>query len=110
MRKPAPLPAQALDHGTGYLLAAAVCRALSDGIASANLSLARTARLLVELGSSRQEIPEGKDEKKILEKTVTAWGPVMQVPCPGAIEGYEVRWREQAGPLGRHEPRWADES
>ncbi len=49
--RPTPLPAQALDHGTGYLIAAAACRALSDGHACARLSLARTARLLVELGT-----------------------------------------------------------
>src|SRR5512144_772368 len=48
---PTPLPAQALDHGTGYLIAAAVFRGLTDGRASAWLSLARTARLLTDLGT-----------------------------------------------------------
>src|SRR5690606_12695692 len=32
--RPTPLPAQALDHGTGYLLAAAVCRALATSVES----------------------------------------------------------------------------
>ncbi|MEU4481269.1 CoA transferase [Micromonospora sp. NPDC023966] len=55
---PGVLPAQALDHGTGYLLAAAVLRALAlragDGGAwTAELSLARTARWL------RHELPAG---------------------------------------------------
>lgn len=27
--RPVPLPAQALDHGAGYLLAAGICRALT---------------------------------------------------------------------------------
>ncbi|KAB1901422.1 hypothetical protein F8274_30620, partial [Micromonospora sp. AMSO31t] len=45
---PGVLPAQALDHGTGYLLAAAVLRALArraheGGAWTAELSLARTA-------------------------------------------------------------------
>jgi hypothetical protein len=31
---------------------------------------------------------------------------VRQVPCPGHIDNHEVRWRENAGPLGRHSPRW----
>jgi hypothetical protein len=51
--RPVPLPAQALDHATGYLLAAGVCRALCDLRAgrttSIRASLARTAQLLVEL-------------------------------------------------------------
>ncbi|MFC0033093.1 CoA transferase [Micromonospora chaiyaphumensis] len=55
---PGVLPAQALDHGAGYLLAAAVLRALArrarDGGAwTAELSLARTARWL------RHELPAG---------------------------------------------------
>ena len=51
-RRPVPLPVQALDHATGYLMAAAVLRALrrrqaSGQIFSARLSLARTGALLV---------------------------------------------------------------
>lgn len=49
---PGALPAQALDHGTGYLLAAAVLRALTEqsrtgGSHLATLALARTARWLM---------------------------------------------------------------
>ena len=106
---PKPLPAQALDHGTGYLVAAAVCRALTDGRSSARLSLARTARLLVELGTGgNPEAPWLSDTDALLESSDTAWGPVRQVPCPARIEGYDVRWRETAGPLGRHTPRWTE--
>jgi hypothetical protein len=51
--KPVPLPVQALDHATGYLMAAAVVRALiarlNDGrTLHARLSLARTALLLTD--------------------------------------------------------------
>ncbi len=107
--RPTPLPAQALDHGTGYLIAAAVCRALTDGRASALLSLARTARLLAELGTDGDpDAPELGDTDGLLERSDTAWGPVRHVPCPGRIEGYEARWREPAGPLGRHPPRWIE--
>ncbi|NEA87180.1 CoA transferase, partial [Streptomyces sp. SID14436] len=47
--RPGALPAQALDHGTGYLLAAAVLRALTDrsdtgGSRSVRVALARTAQ------------------------------------------------------------------
>lgn len=51
--EPGALPAQALDHGTGYLLAAAVLRALTeqsyDGYGRCvRLALARTARWLTD--------------------------------------------------------------
>jgi hypothetical protein len=105
--RPTPLPAQALDHGTGYLIAAAVCRGLTDGCRNARLSLARTAQLLVELGTDGDPHAAGaQDADDILESADTAWGRVRQVPCPGRIEGYEIRWREPAGPLGRHPARW----
>jgi CoA-transferase family III len=50
--RPTPLPVQALDHATGYLMAAAVVRGLTQRIATgrgfeARASLARTAQLLV---------------------------------------------------------------
>ena len=106
---PKPLPAQALDHGTGYLVAAAVCRALTDGRSSARLSLARTARMLVELGTDGDpEAPAISDADALLETSATAWGPVRQVSCPARIEGYKIRWREVAGPPGRHPPRWIE--
>ncbi|MFE9839733.1 CoA transferase [Streptomyces sp. NPDC005551] len=49
--RPGALPAQALDHGTGYLLAAAVLRSLTEqsregGTRLVRLSLARTAQWL----------------------------------------------------------------
>ncbi len=52
--KPTPMPAQALDHGTGYLIAATVLRGLTlrleQGQAlNGRLSLARTAESLFEL-------------------------------------------------------------
>ncbi|MFE1298155.1 CoA transferase [Streptomyces sp. NPDC058731] len=50
--QPGALPAQALDHGTGYLLAAAVLRALTEqtrdgGSRCVRLALARTAAWLI---------------------------------------------------------------
>lgn len=51
--RPGALPAQALDHGTGYLLAAAVLRALTEqsydgGSRFVRLALARTAAWLTD--------------------------------------------------------------
>ncbi|MFJ8502381.1 CoA transferase [Streptomyces avermitilis] len=52
-QEPGALPAQALDHGTGYLLAAAVLRSLTEQLADGEtrfvrLALARTAGWLLE--------------------------------------------------------------
>ncbi len=105
--KPTPLPAQALDHATGYLVAAAACRALSGGGALARLSLARTARRLVDLGTGGDPGAPGLgDVSDLLETTQTEWGSAKQVRCAGRIEGFEVRWPVLPGPLGRHEPAW----
>jgi hypothetical protein len=106
--RPVPLPAQALDHATGYLVAAAACRGLADGCANARLSLARTARLLVELGADGDVAAPGlRDVDALLEPADTAWGPVRHVRCPGHIEGCEARWRERAGELGSHAAHWS---
>ncbi|NUT19622.1 MAG: hypothetical protein HOV77_10575 [Hamadaea sp.] len=57
--RPGVLPAQALDHGTGYLLAAAVLRALAAQVSTgtghvAELCLARTSKWLLELPAREQ--------------------------------------------------------
>ncbi|MGQ4404173.1 CoA transferase [Streptomyces hayashii] len=65
--RPGALPAQALDHGTGYLLAAAVLRALTEqshegGSRYVRLALARTAAWLG--GGARMGEVEGKGTAK----------------------------------------------
>ncbi|MFI6036705.1 CoA transferase [Streptomyces sp. NPDC051315] len=61
--RPGALPAQALDHGTGYLLAAAVLRALTEQSAEGygrvvRVALARTAAWLTE--GARRDPGEGE--------------------------------------------------
>jgi hypothetical protein len=105
--KPTPLPAQALDYATGYLVAAAVCRALVERTARTRLALARTAKLLVDLGEGGDPgAPALGDASDLLEVSETGFGPVKQVRCPAAIEGFQVRWPQPAGPLGRHPAHW----
>ncbi|MBV8031637.1 MAG: acyl-CoA transferase, partial [Betaproteobacteria bacterium] len=93
-------------HGTGYLVAAAACRALSGRRESARLSLARTATLLVQLGLDGDRAMPAFGKPDFLLPAETEWGPVRQVPAAGRIDGFEVKWRTRAGPLGRHTPRW----
>lgn len=114
--RPTPLPAQALDHATGYLAAAAACRALTDGQArgggaEVRLSLARTAELLWSFGTPGD--PHGPkltpaDAAHYLERCDTPWGPLERVGCPGALEGFTPRWTLPPGPLGVDPPRFAD--
>jgi hypothetical protein len=114
--KPVPLPVQALDHGCGYLVAAAVGRALTRRLADSvvhrvRVSLIGTANLLwslprpADLGE-QPSMPKPSDFR--LVETHTAWGPAHRVPLPGEIAGVDPEWRVEAGPLGRHQPSWAD--
>jgi hypothetical protein len=113
--RPHPLPAQALDHATGFLLAAGVCRALTarlDGTATTvRTSLARTAALLSSLGESvdpRTPAPTADDVAPWLEEVPTRWGPLRRVRQPGGIAGLAPVRGTEPGPLGSHVPEWCD--
>jgi hypothetical protein len=112
--RPVPLPVQALDHATGYLLAAAVGRALTvrltrQAVSRIWASLTGTANLLWSLprpaGRAGQP-PMPRREDIPLVPTRTAWGPAARVPLPGAIDGVTAALVVEAGPLGRHQPAW----
>jgi hypothetical protein len=112
--RPVPLPAQALDHATGYLLAAAVCRAvlaLRGGRAtSVRASLARTAKLLIDMGEGEDPFapqPGAREVAPWLETVPTAWGPLRRLRVPGEIAGVAPTRGPEPGPLGVHAPRWA---
>ncbi len=113
--QPGPLPAQALDHGTGYLLAAGVCRALALGqrdgeAATVRASLVGTANVLVAgpAGDLDRPAPTWPDE--VFVDVDTAWGPARRVRCPGTIGGRQASWSRPAGPLGRDEPAFGGAS
>jgi hypothetical protein len=42
-----------------------------------------------------------------MEAIATAWGPARAVPIAGRIEGVRPGLPIEAGPLGRHAPRWS---
>jgi hypothetical protein len=113
--KPHPLPAQALDHGTGYLAAAAVCRAVSRRVAEGtvsdvHLSLARTARFLMEQGDDgdpRAPDLTAEDAAPYREDVATPWGAVRRVRCPGRVDGSSPGLAIPPGPLGSDPPRFS---
>ncbi|MGY2291906.1 CoA transferase [Pseudomonas sp. SDO528_S397] len=111
--KPVPLPLQALDHATGYLMAAAAIQALSQRLksgcgGSAMLSLARTAKLLVDAGQVAEQPPlraeAPADQGLLVEQT--CWGPAHRLLAPLTISGTPLQWQLPAGELGSHRPQW----
>ena len=110
--KPTPLPVQALDHATGYLMAASVIRLLAERLrsgrgGSARLSLARTAKLLVEHGAGTDEAlrPENpQDQSSLVEQT--PWGPAHRLQAPLRIAGTPLQWALPATELGSHPAQW----
>jgi hypothetical protein len=110
--KPTPLPVQALDHATGYLMAASAIRLLaqrlSDGTGgSARLSLARTAKLLIEHGPGPDESLRGEDQQDLgtlVEQT--SWGPAHRLQVPLKITATPLQWALPATELGSHPAQW----
>ena len=111
--KPVPLPVQALDHATGYLMAASAIRALGERLksgrgGSARLSLARTAKWLVESGQVPEQpalrAEDSSDQGVVVEQT--AWGQAHRLLAPLSISGTPLQWDLPAGELGAHRPQW----
>lgn len=110
--KPTPLPVQALDHATGYLMAASALRLLTARLAngrggSARLSLARTAKLLIEHGPGMLDplrAEDALDQDPAIEQT--AWGPARRLRVPVQISGTAVQWNWPAAELGSHQAQW----
>ncbi|MEU7527625.1 CoA transferase [Saccharothrix sp. NPDC042600] len=101
--RPGVLPAQALDHGTGYLVAAAVLRALADGGGRhVRLSLAGTASwLLHDLRPAEVGGRAGHDAGDWVETIDSPYGELRHVRPPVHYEGAPRTW---AGPP----TRWGD--
>ena len=111
--KPVPLPAQALDHATGYLMAAAAIRGISQRLATgevmrSRLSLARMARLLTEAGPQEYRsafaLETEDDQASLIEKTF--WGEARRLKPPVEIAGSAMAWDRPAAPLGSAPARW----
>ncbi|WP_145152399.1 CoA transferase [Pseudomonas oryzihabitans] len=112
--QPVPLPVQALDHATGYLMAAAALRGLAlrrrEGRAmTARLSLARTAMLLTERpGASGGTTYGGPEEGDYGEtQELTAWGPALRLRAPLRIGEVELQWQRPATRLGSATADWS---
>ncbi|OVZ54771.1 acyl-CoA transferase [Pigmentiphaga sp. NML080357] len=111
--RPAPLPVQALDHATGYIMAAAAARGLAERLRSgaggeARTSLARTAALLVQ-GKAPADTAALAAETRddcTMPSEMTAWGRARRVKAPVEIAGAAMAWNLPAGPLGASPATW----
>jgi hypothetical protein len=105
--RPTPLPVQALDHATGYLMAAAVVRGLTRRITTgrgceARTSLAKVAAFLSGApvhSASGPLRPKGADDFQT-EVEVTSWGPALRLKPPLVVEGAPMKWDRPAAALG----------
>ncbi|CAB3695241.1 MAG: CoA transferase [Achromobacter sp.] len=114
--RPVPLPCQAIDHATGYLMATAALRGLTERLAtgaggSARASLARTAKLLVAHrgmleGGPALAAETAADWSAAIEET--SWGPARRVRPPMRIEGTPESWDYPASALGSSDATWRD--
>lgn len=117
--RPVPLPVQALDQATGYLMAAAVVRSVvwritENRATTARLSLARTAQSLIELPRTTITaitaieadglVTSSADFSASLEQT--EWGPAKRCKSPVSVNGVGQAWRHPASRLGSAEPCW----
>ena len=110
---PTPLPVQALDHATGYFMAAAILNSLTQAtrgqLRNARLSLARTAILLMQNPQTALGVlalqPENSDFSADIE--TTPWGPARRLAPALKIEGSPMRWNTPAAELGSSAASWA---
>ncbi len=135
--EPGALPCQLLDHGTGYLAAAAAMDGLRrqadiGGTHIRGLSLARTAGWLT--AGSATAAPRGtaapaprnpgparrdpataealdpdptRDRPACLVDLDSAQGAVRVVAPPGSIDGVPLRWRRPLTGYGADPPTWS---
>jgi CoA-transferase family III len=109
--RPGALPCQLLDHGTGYLCAAAALRGLAaqearGGTHARELGLARTAHWL--LSQERRAAAAGSDgvDPAWLATIDSADGPVTVVRPPGQLDGQVLAWPPALTRYGSDPPAW----
>jgi crotonobetainyl-CoA:carnitine CoA-transferase CaiB-like acyl-CoA transferase len=121
--RPGSLPCQLLDHGTGYLSAAAVLdglhrQSMRGGTHIRRLSLARTAAWLTEsLGAGARSafaengsppVPASSpSEPRWLVEVDSADGPVTAVAPPGMLDDRPLHWPSRLHRYGNDPPTWS---
>jgi len=112
---PKELPAQMLDHATGYLMAfgAMMGRARQSregGSWHVRVSLAQTGRWLWNLGrvadGLKTEDLKGDEVTPFLEEAASGFGPLRAVSHSAVLSKTPAFWARPAMPLGSHPAQW----
>jgi hypothetical protein len=112
---PKELPAQMLDHATGYLMAfgammAKARQAREGGSWHVRVSLAQTGRWLWNLGrvadGFKTEDLKGETVKPLVEEIPSGFGPLRSVTHAAKLSKTPAFWARPAMPLGSHKPQW----
>lgn len=111
---PKPLPAQVLDHATGYLIAFAAMTALlrrsrEGGAWHVRASLAQTGYWLRSLGrvdGLGAKDPARDDVVDCLEESDSGFGRLSAVRHPALLSETPAHWARPSVPLGTHTPEW----
>jgi crotonobetainyl-CoA:carnitine CoA-transferase CaiB-like acyl-CoA transferase len=112
--EPRALPAQALDHATGHLMAFAAMAALArraeeGGSWHVRASLAQTAHWLRRLGridGTACPDPKFEDVRDRLEETASGFGRLTAVRHAAVMDETPPHWVRPSVPLGTHAPAW----
>jgi len=112
---PKELPAQMLDHATGYLMAfgammAKARQSREGGSWHVQVSLAQTGRWLWNLGRvadgfKTEDLP-GEAVKPFVEEMPSGFGPLRAVSHSATLSKTPAFWARPAMPLGSHPPQW----
>jgi hypothetical protein len=112
---PKELPAQMLDHATGYLMAfgammAKARQSCEGGSWHVRVSLAQTGRWLWNLGRVADgfviEDLKGEVIKPFVEEMPSGFGPLRSVTHAAILSKTPAFWARPAMPLGSHDPQW----
>ena len=113
---PKELPAQMLDHATGYLMAfgammAKARQAREGGSWHVRVSLAQTGRWLWNLGRlegglNTPDLTGEAVHAAFMETVSSGFGTLTAVRHSAVLSTTPARWSRPAMPLGSHPPQW----
>ena len=112
---PKELPAQMLDHATGYFMAfgammAKARQAREGGSWHVRVSLAQTGRWLWNLGritdAIKTEDLKGKTVMPLIEEVPSGFGALRSIRHSALLSKTPAFWARPAMPLGSHPPQW----
>lgn len=109
---PGVLPAQALDHATGYLLAAAIVSLVGGGGTEARIarvSLRRTAAELLGMPRSAERSPLavlGDAARAAATRSYLVGGHEVRTTAPALAVGGELEWPAPPRAWGADAPSW----